>query len=157
MGSHRAFLTHAGKEERGVSLWHPMPRRHCRHLDWLPAMTSSLASLASSLAPPAASVTVLPQVSPPFLVHNLLVAPGLTQSKRQTLRQGSKTFLVSSSFPPPSSCFCLCSSTPPTAASLPLLRPVRCGPYLGLLYLTFSLPGIPFLQTETWRPCLILL
>lgn len=73
-----------------------MPRRHCHHLDWLPAMTSSLASLASSLAPPAASVTALPQVSPPFLVHNPLVAPGLMQSKRQTLRQGSKTFFVSS-------------------------------------------------------------
>lgn len=103
MGSHRAFLTHAGKEERGVSLWHPIPRRHCHHLDWLPAMTSSLVSFTSSLAPPATSVTALPQVSPPFLVHNPLVAPGLTQSVRQTLRQGFKTFLVSSRFPPPSS------------------------------------------------------
>lgn len=103
MGSHRAFLTHAGKEERGVSLWHPIPRRHCHHLDWLPAMTSSLVSFASSLAPPATSVTALPQVSPPFLVHGPLVAPGLTQSELQTLYQGLKTFLVSSRFPPPSS------------------------------------------------------
>lgn len=80
-----------------------MPRRHCHHLDCLSAMTSSLVSFASSLAPPATSVTALPQVPPPCLVHNPLVVRSLTQSKRQTLRQRSKTFLVSSSFPPPSS------------------------------------------------------